>query len=224
MISIITDNFSSILGGIGTTLFLLFISLCFGLVLSVLFAACKYYRIAVISQFVSVFLFIIRGTPFLVQLFLIYFGPFQFKWFAHSWLGIPFKSATFCALLALVFNTTAYTTSLFYGAMRNLPNEEIAAGSALGLSTWQNYFYILLPRYFLRVLPAYKNETIMLLKCTSLVSTITILDVMGIMRQIMTQTYQTIPCLLIAGAIYLILTLLLNQAMKLLMRFAVKAT
>ncbi len=214
MFSIITQNYSAILDGIGTTLFLLIISLLAGLILSVTFAAIKYYRIPVLKQAVDTFVFFIRGTPFLVQLFLIYYGPFQFHWMTHSWLGIPFKSATFCALLALIFNTTAYTSSLFYGAMRNLPQDEVTAGTALGLSNWQNYVYIILPRYFVRILPVYKNEVIMLLKCTSLVSTITILDVMGVMRQIMTQTYQTIPSLLIAGIIYLVLAVALNAVMK----------
>ena len=214
MLTIFASHFHFILSGIGTTLFLLAITIVAGLLLSLTFASIKYYKTPIPVQLVNAIIFVVRGTPFLVQLFIIYYGPLQFSWLSHSWLGIPFKSATFCALLALILNTTAYTSSLFYGAMKNLPKGEIIAAEAMGLNRLQTLRHIIIPRFFTRIFPVYINEVIMVLKCTALVSTITILDVMGVLQQLMVQTYQTIPCLLIAGAIYVILTIALTVGLK----------
>lgn len=215
MLTILTNHFQFILSGIGTTVLLLAITIVVGLLLSMTFASIKFYKLPVLTQLVNAIVFVVRGTPFLVQLFIIYYGPLQFNWLSHSWLGIPFKSATFCALLALILNTTAYTSSLFYGAMNNLPKGEIIAAESMGLNRWQTLLNIVIPRFFTRIFPVYINEVIMVLKCTALVSTITILDVMGVLKQLMVQTYQTIPCLLIAGVIYVILTVLLTTGLKL---------
>ena len=215
MLSIFQEHYADILSGVGRTVFLLLVTMLIGVVLSLIFSAIKYYKIPVLRQLVDGIIFFIRGTPFLVQLFIIYYGPLQFSWLEHSVLGIAFKSATFCALLALILNTTAYTSSLFYGAMKNLPKEELVAAEALGMSAWQSLVSIIIPRFFIRIFPIYLNEVIMVLKCTALVSTITILDTMGMLQQIMTQTYQTIPCLLIAGVIYVLLTVSLTGTFKL---------
>ena len=214
MLTLFTSHFQFILSGIGTTLFLLAITMVVGLLLSMCFASIKFYQLPVLMQMVDAIIFVIRGTPFLVQLFIIYYGPLQFSWLSHSWLGIPFKSAAFCALLALILNTTAYTSSLFYGAMKNLPNGELVAAEAMGLNRLQTLWNIIIPRFFARIFPVYINEVIMVLKCTALVSTITILDVMGVLQQLMVQTYQTIPCLLIAGVIYVVLTVILTMGLK----------
>lgn len=214
MLNLVSDHFQFILSGIGTTLYLLAITMVLGLLFSMLFASIKFYKTPILRPIVDTIIFIVRGTPFLVQLFIIYYGPLQFNWLSHSWLGIPFKSATFCALLALILNTTAYTSSLFYGAMKNLPKGEVIAAEAIGLSRWQTLINIIIPRFFTRIFPVYINEVIMVLKCTALVSTITILDVMGVLQQLMVQTYQTIPCLLIAGVIYVILTVALTAGLK----------
>ena len=214
MLSLLSTYHQDIFHGIGTTLLLLVIAVFFGLLLSLIFAAIKYFKLIILTQFVDVFIFIIRGTPFLVQLFIIYYGPLQFHSFATSPLGFFFKSAFFCALLALVFNTTAYTTSLFYGAIKNLPKADIQAAQMLALSKWQTFIYIIVPRFFIRILPAYTNEVIMVLKCTSLVSTISILDLMGVIKQTMAITYQTISCLIIAGVVYLLITIVISTIFK----------
>lgn len=160
------------------------------------------------------FTFIIRGTPFLVQLFIIYYGPLQFNVLVDSPLAPLFKSAFFCALFALTLNTTAYTTNLFYGAIKNLPKADLEAAAVLALSRWQIFITIIIPRFFVRILPAYTNEVIMILKCTSLVSTISILDLMGVIKQTMATTYQTLNCLAIAGIIYLLITFIISTIGK----------
>ena len=209
------ENYTSIFHGIWVTFYLLAVALVSGLLLSLLFSAIKYYRVCFLYRLVSSFIIFITGTPFLVQLFLIYYGPFQFHWFGQSVFAVPFKSACFCALLALVFNTTAYTTNLFYGALKNIPLIEVYAGESLGLSKGVVYLFILLPRMFTRSFLVYKSEVLMLLKCTALVSTVTVLDLMGVIQQIMNETYQTIPLLIIAGVIYVFISMLLSLCLGL---------
>ncbi len=215
MLDIITTYHQSLLNGIGITLLLLVLSVLVGLLLSILFAALKYFNVLILRQLIDVFIFIIRGTPFLVQLFIIYYGPSQLAGFSASTLGILFKSAFFCALLALVLNTTAYTTSLFYGAIKNLPATDIDSAHAMAFGKIQCFLYIIMPRFFIRVLPAYNNEVIMVLKCTSLVSTISLLDLMGEIKQTIAITYQTMTTLAIGGLVYLLLTIVISYGLRL---------
>ena len=214
MLNLLLDYHQNILQGIGITVLLLVVTVSFGLILSIIFAAIKYFRLPILAPFINLFIFIIRGTPFLVQLFIIYYGPLQFNSFINSPFAPLFKSAFFCALLALILNTTAYTTCLFYGAINNLPKADIRSGEVLALNKTQIFIYIILPRFFVRILPAYTNEVIMILKCTSLVSTISILDLMGVIKQTMAVTYQTINCLAIAGIIYLLITMVISFIFK----------
>ena len=216
MLNILTTYHQSLLNGIGITLLLLVLAVLIGLLLSIFFAALKYFNVIFFKQLIDIFIFITRGTPFLVQLFIIYYGPSQLSGFSSSAVGILFKSAFFCALLALVLNTTAYTTSLFYGAIKNLPKADIESADALAFSKIQCFIYIIMPRFFIRVLPAYNNEVIMILKCTSLVSTISLLDLMGVIKQTIAVTYQTMTTLAIGGLIYLLLTMAISYSLKLL--------
>ena len=109
-----------------------------------------------------------------------------------------------CAVIALALNTSAYTYVLLQGAIRSVPRGEIEAAHALGLSTWQTYQRIIIPRAIRIVLPAYSNEVIMILKGTSLAGTITLMDIMGMTRHLIAMTYEVIPLFLLAGIIYFI--------------------
>ncbi|AJR08996.1 arginine ABC transporter permease ArtM [Photobacterium gaetbulicola] len=157
------------------------------------------------------------GTPLLVQIFLIYYGPGQFEWVRESilwhWLSQPW----FCAMLALALNTAAYSTQLFKGAFNAIPRGQWQACKALGMDT-KATLGVLLPYAIRRAVPAYSNEVILVFKGTSLASTITIMDIMGYAQRINAQTYDTLMVFSIAGAFYLmvngILTLLFRQVEK----------
>ena len=142
------------------------------------------------------------GTPLLVQIFLIYYGPAQFDWLKQSVLWNFLKEPWFCAVLALGFNTAAYSTRLFKGALDAIPSGEVLACRALGMSNWQT-LSIKLRHAMRHVVPGYSNEVILVLKGSSLASTITIMDVMGIAQRLNAQTYDTLGVFGVAGAIYL---------------------
>ncbi len=154
---------------------------------------------------INIFTFLIRGTPLLVQIFLIYYGTSQFEWLRNSAAWIILQKPFACAILALGVNTCAYTTVLFCGAIKSVPAGEIEACKALGMSWFLMMRKIIFPRAFRIALPAYSNEVVMVLKGTSLASTITILDLMGVTQRIISQTYAAVEFLLLAGIIYLAL-------------------
>lgn len=160
------------------------------------------------------FTFFIRGTPLLVQIFLIYYGLAQFQWIQNSFLWVLLREPFFCAVLALALNTAAYTCVLFKGALEQVPQAEIEAGKALALSSMTIFIYITFPRALRAALPAYSNEVIMILKGTTLASTITLLELTGVMRKLIAQTYQTTEFFVIAALIYLVLTALIVGLFK----------
>lgn len=193
----------ALLSGLSVTLTLMLASLGLGLVLSlgmtlILLSECRSLKIII-----NLFIFFIRGTPLLVQLFLIYYGIAQFEWVRHSFLWLIFRTPMACAVISLAINTASYTTVLLLGAIHSVPANEIAAAEAIGMSKWQSVRRIILPRAFRIMMPAYSNEVMIILKSTSLASTITLMDIMGVTQQLIAATYNTVTFYLIAGAIYL---------------------
>lgn len=158
---------------------------------------------------INAFTFVIRGTPLLVQFFIIYFGSSQFEWLRNSIFWVIFQRPFTCAILTLAINTCAYTTVLFTGAVKSVPRGEVEACKALGMSWLLMMRRIIFPRAFRIALPAYSNEVVMVLKGSSLASTITLLDLFGVTQRIIAETYAAIEFLLLAGIIYFILNALL---------------
>ena len=142
----------------------------------------------------------------------------------HSPVGGLFKSAMGSAILALTLNTSAYTTILFKGALDNLDQKAIQSAKSLGLSTWVINKKIIIPQLLMKILPIYSNELIMLLKCTAIASSITVIDVMGATQQVIGMTYQTIPCLIIAAIIYLVLSHAISMPCKIIYKKSVAYT
>jgi len=200
--------------GIWVTLELMTLSLLFGIIFALLLTWLSYSRIAVISWLVYVYTFIIRGTPLLVQMFLIYYGSGQFDFIRNSWLWNILQSPFACAILALSLNSAGYCVILFRGIIQSIPPGEFEACRALGMSKVQLILAIMAKRFTRLVLPAYSNEVIIILKSTSLASTITIMDLMGVTRQIIAETYATISYLIVAGICYLTINLLIIKAFR----------
>jgi len=152
---------------------------------------------------------VIRGTPLLVQLFLIYYGLAQFAVVRESvfwpWLSSPW----FCACLAFAINTCAYTTEIIAGAIRNTPHGEVEAARALGFSAAQVMRRIVLPSAARRAIPSYGNEVILMLHGTSLASVVTLLDLTGVARDVNSRFYIPFEAFITAGALYLAITLVL---------------
>ncbi len=148
-----------------------------------------------------------RGTPLLVQLFLVYYGSGQFQPFLDQ-VGVwfLFREAYFCAVLTLTLNTAAYTAEILRGAMLAVPRGEVEAARSLGMSGLLLYRRIILPKAFRLALPAYTNEAVFLLQATSLVSIITLLDLTGVARIIVAQSFEPYKLYITAGLIYLVIT------------------
>jgi len=194
-----------IVNGIGMTLLLTLAALILGGFLACLMTLCLISPVIYLKAPVASFIFFIRGTPLLVQIFLIYFGLGQFDWLRESPLWFILREPFGCAVIALALNTSAYTAVLFKGAIDSVPQGEILACKALGMSRTLMLKRVIFPRAMRIVLPAYSNEVVIILKSTSLVSTITLLDLMGVTNQIIAENYQTLPFLCLAAAIYLTL-------------------
>jgi arginine/ornithine transport system permease protein len=199
-------NFPLYLSGAWVTLQLLLISLAFGLILAIPLGVIRAMPNAVLSRAVWLYTYAFRGTPMLVQLFIIYYGLGQFaavrESFAWSWLS----EAWFCACLAFVLNTAAYTTEIVAGSIKSLPNGEIEAAKAYGMSRWVMLRRIVLPASLRRALPAYGNEAIFMLHGTSLAMTVTLADITGVAKRINATYYTTFEAYLTAAGFYLLLT------------------
>ena len=195
----------NLLSGLFITLILMLASVGVGLALAITMTAGSILGGYFLKKFIDTIIFFIRGTPLLVQLFLIYYGAGQFDWIRNSWLWFILREPMACAIIALSINTACYTAVLLKGAIHSVPKAEIAACEALGMSRWLAFRRVIFPRAFRIAMLGYSNEVIIVLKCTSLASTITLLDLMGVTQQLISQTYATVPLYIIAGIIYLML-------------------
>ncbi|MFM4761107.1 arginine ABC transporter permease ArtM [Aeromonas veronii] len=199
----------TLLGGLVTTLELTLFSLLLGIVLAALMTWVLELRLPVATQLVQLWGLLFTGTPLLIQIFLIYYGPGQFEWLKASPLWPLLKQPWFCAVLALGLNTAAYSTRLFKGALDAIPAGEVEACRALGFNGRQTLWMKV--RHAARhLVPAYSNEVILVLKGSSLASTITIMDIMGLAQGLNAQTYDTLAVFGVAGGLYLAMNGLLT--------------
>ena len=202
------------LGGVWLTLKLLLISLALGLLLAIPLGLMRVSKQRLINAPAWLYTYVIRGTPMLVQLFLIYYGLAQFAAVRDSLLWPYLSSASFCACLAFAINTSAYSAEILAGSLRTIPAGEIEAAKAIGMSRFTLYQRILLPSALRRALPQYSNEVIMMLHTTSLASIVTMVDITGAARTISSQYYLPFEAFITAGLFYLGLTLLLVRLFK----------
>lgn len=212
--------FPDLMSGVLVTLILMLSSVSIGYLLAVVMTAGAYSDNFFLRKTISVFVFFIRGTPLLVQIFLIYYGAGQFEWIRASWLWVILRTPMGCAIIALSINTACYTTVLLQGAIRSVPKNEMDACLAIGMPKWLAFWRIIFPRAFRIAIPAYSNEVIMILKGTSLASTITLLDLMGVTQQLIAQTYQTVAFYVIAGVLYLLLNAIITGIFKFLFKWS----
>lgn len=205
--------------GLSLTIILMLSAMMIGFLLAVCMTVASRSDIFVVRKAVALFIFFIRGTPLLVQLFLIYYGVGQFEWIRNSFLWVVLREPIACAIIALSINSACYTSILLQGAINSVPKNEIAAAVAIGMSKWLAFRRIIFPRACRLALPAYSNEVIMILKSTSLASTITLLDLMGVTQQLIAQTYQPVEFYLLAGIIYLLLNAIVTSVFHVLIKW-----
>jgi His/Glu/Gln/Arg/opine family amino acid ABC transporter permease subunit len=186
-------HFCRFVEGAWLTLELTILALAIGLVLALPVALARVSKNPLLRWPAFGYMFYFRGTPLLVQIFLIYYGAGQFSAELREiglWNGL-FREAYFCAVLTLVLNTTAYSAEIIRGGIQNVPHGEIEAARACGMSGRLLYRRIILPKAARIALPAYSNEVVFLFQATSLVSVITLLDLTGVARDVIADTFRT---------------------------------
>lgn len=213
--NVILQNLPLYFGGVLVTLKILLISLAFGLALAIPLGLMRVSKSPLVNFPAWLYTYVIRGTPMLVQLFLIYYGLAQFEAVRESVLWPYFSSATFCACLAFAINTSAYSAEILAGSLKATPHGEIEAAKAMGMSRAKLYRRILLPSALRRALPQYSNEVIMMLHTTSLASIVTLIDITGAARTVSSQYYLPFEAFITAGLFYLVLTFILVRLFKL---------
>ncbi|WP_319534258.1 arginine ABC transporter permease ArtM [uncultured Vibrio sp.] len=208
--------------GLGTSIQLTVASLIVGCILALLMTLTLILRTPGLHWLSRGIITLFTGTPLLVQIFLVYYGPGQFDVIRESFLWSWLRQPWFCAMVALALNTASYSTQLFKGAFNAIPSGQWQACRALGMDK-STTLKVLLPYAIRRAVPAYSNEVILVFKGTSLASTITIMDLMGYAQRINAQTYDTLTVFGVAGAFYLtvngILTLIFRKVEKKVLAF-----
>lgn len=215
---VILDSLPQYVGGIRTTLVLLVISLASSFVLSVPLAVARVSPRRWLSKPVWFFTYVLRGTPLLVQLFIIYHGLAQFEAVRESAAWVLLKNAWFCAWLAFTLNSTAYTTEIFAGALKATAIGEIEAARSYGLGGFKIYSRILLPGALRRALPQYSNEVVGLMHATAIASTVTLVDITRVARDVNANHLLVTESFGVAAVIYFVLTFSLVGVFKLLER------
>lgn len=205
-VSIIEESIPRLLEGAVTTVELTAVSVAIGLCLAVPFALMRTHRNPLLWMPVYGFNFYFRGTPLLVQIFLVYYGSGQFQeLLTQAGLWPFFREAWFCAVLTLTLNTAAYTSEILRGGIEAIPFGEIEAAKACGMSGSLLYRRIILPKAFRLAWPAYTNEVVFLLQASSLVSIITIMDITGVARMVASRSFAFYELYITAAIFYLIL-------------------
>ena len=213
--NVVWESLPLYFGGVLVTLKLLVISLALGLLAAVPLALMRVSKQPAINFPAWLYTYVIRGTPMLVQLYLLYYGMAQFEVVRESALWPYLSNATFCACLAFAINTSAYSAEILAGSLKATPYGEIEAAKAMGMSRAKLYRRILLPSALRRALPQYSNEVIMMLHTTSLASVVTLIDITGAAKTVNSQYYLSFEAYITAGVFYLLLTLILVRLFKL---------
>ena len=213
-----TEHLPRLLKAAKLTIELTLLSLFFGIFVGVFFAVLRTSNSKVLYYISYYYSYIFRGTPLLVQIFIIYFGLAQLEWIRESFLWVFLKEPYSCAILAFTLNTGAYSSEIFRSAFETINKGIVEAAKGLGLNKLNTFFKIKLPIAIRQSLPAYGNEMILMLKGTSLASTVTLLDLTGVAKHIISTTFRPVEVFIVAGSIYLLMTFVIHNLIKYLER------
>ena len=207
-------SFPKLLGATVVTLKLLSVSLFFGLFIGLLFAILRLNKNIFINRFAYGYSYLFRGTPLLVQIFIIYFGLGQIEYLRTTFLWTILKEPYWCAIIAFALNTGAYTSEILRSAFQTIKPGIIEAGRSLGISSKIIFYKIQIPIAIRQSLPAYGNEIILMMKGTSLASTVTLMDLTGVAKYIISTTFRPVEVFIVAGGIYLFMTFIIHNVIK----------
>ncbi len=213
-LELMINSFPKLLSAAVITLKLLSVSLIIGLFVGLFFAILRLNKNILINRFAYGYSYIFRGTPLLVQIFIIYFGLGQIEYLRSTVLWVILKEPYWCAIIAFALNTGAYTSEILRSAFQTIKPGIIEAGKSLGISNKVIFHKIQIPIAIRQSLPAYGNEIILMMKGTSLASTVTIMDLTGVAKYIISTTFKPIEVFIVAGGIYLFMTFIIHNLIK----------
>ncbi len=208
------NSFPKLLNAAVITLKLLSVSLIIGLFIGLFFAILRLNKNIFINKFAYGYSYIFRGTPLLVQIFIIYFGLGQIEYLRSTVLWVILKEPYWCAIIAFALNTGAYTSEILRSAFQTIKPGMVEAGKSLGISNKVIFYKIQIPIAIRQSLPAYGNEIILMMKGTSLASTVTLMDLTGVAKYIISTTFKPIEVFIVAGGIYLFMTFVIHNVIK----------
>jgi octopine/nopaline transport system permease protein len=210
------DTFVQLLSGVPLTLNLALLSTVLGGVLAVLLTLMRLSSLRPLGWISQFYVFVFRGTPLLVQMFVIYYGLGQFRPTLQSWgLWVLFREPYWCAIFALSLNTAAYASEILRGGLQAVPHQQVEAARASGMWGFLLYRRIIFPIAVRQALPAYGSEVILMVKATSLASVITMLEVTGLAAKLIAQSYRAVEVFVVAGLIYLVLNFAITRLIAL---------
>jgi len=213
-LSLMASSLPKLLSAAVITIKLLSASLIIGLFIGLVFAILRLSKNSIINRFAYAYSYVFRGTPLLVQIFIIYYGLGQIEYFRSTFLWVIFKEPYWCAIIAFALNTGAYTSEILRSAFQTIKPGIIEAGKSLGISNKIIFYKIQIPVAIRQSLPAYGNEIILMMKGTSLASTVTLMDITGVAKHIVSTTYKPLEVFITAGGIYLFMTFLIHNLVK----------
>ena len=213
-LELMINSFPKLLSAAVITLKLLSVSLIIGLFVGLFFAILRLNKNILINRFAYGYSYIFRGTPLLVQIFIIYFGLGQIEYLRSTVLWVILKEPYWCAIIAFALNTGAYTSEILRSAFQTIKPGIIEASKSLGISNKVIFYKIQIPIAIRQSLPAYGNEIILMMKGTSLASTVTIMDLTGVAKYIISTTFKPIEVFIVAGGIYLFMTFIIHNVIK----------
>ena len=213
-INLMISIFPSLLSGAVITLQLLVSSMFFGLIIGLIFAILRINKNPIINKFAYGYSYFFRGTPLLVQLYLIYYGLANIELLRNSFFWAIIKEPYWCAIIAFSLNTGAYTSEILRSAFQTIKTGYLEAGRSLGIPKKIIFTKIQIPIAIKQSLPAYGNEIILMLKGTSLASTVTLMDLTGVAKYIISTTFKPIEVFIVAGGIYLFMTFIIHNFIK----------
>jgi octopine/nopaline transport system permease protein len=211
----LADTLSQLLAALPTTLALFLLSIALGCVLALGVTWMRFSALRPLAALARGYVFVFRGLPLLIQLFLVYYGVGQFDAVRDSWLWPLLRDPFACVVISLAICTSAYTSEIFRGAVLAVPAAQLEAARAMGMSGLLLFRRLIAPLALRQALPAYSTEIVLMVKSTALASLVTVWEVTGVAQRIIAHSYRTMEVFLCAAAVYLILNFLLLRLIAL---------
>ncbi|TGR64732.1 ABC transporter permease subunit [bacterium M00.F.Ca.ET.194.01.1.1] len=209
------DAAPKLVAAVPTTLMLVFPALIIGAGFAILLALARLSSSPWLRPLADAYVFVIRAVPLLVLIFMIYYGLSQFSVVRNTAVWYVLGSKYWCAIIALTLNSAAYSSEIFRAGFMAVPHGQLEAASALGMRRFKIFYRIHLPLALRSAIPGFGNELVLLIKASSLASTITILEITGVAKRIVSETLAPFEIFIVAGAIYLTLNFVAIQLVEL---------